>query len=126
MSHATLAKWMADHRISLGCRNKCLLNSFNNMTQRKSFFLDNDNNVTFQDGSPAPNWGQETAYKYATKYANLGCATSIETPSGKDVNEDLCTRRYIIEEELKQGIREEDSLEMKGVILATCLENVFY
>ncbi|MNI79480.1 hypothetical protein D3C73_1359380 [compost metagenome] len=120
MSHATLAKlngldWIADHRISLGCLSDQALARFlqHHDVAQITFCLDNDNDAALQDGSPAPNWGQEAAFKYATKYADLGFATSIETPNGKDVNEDLCERRCKIEEERKHGIREEERLSIQ-------------
>lgn len=106
MSHATLTKlnkldWRVDHRISLGCLSDQALARFlghHDITEI-IFCLDNDANATFQDGSPAPNWGQEAAFKFAIKYADLGYSTSVDTPDGKDVNEDLCYRRYMIEEQ---------------------------
>ncbi|KFN12147.1 DUF3991 and TOPRIM domain-containing protein [Paenibacillus macerans] len=114
MSHATLLKldgqdWKVDHRISLGCLSDQALERFlrHHDIKKIIFCLDNDVNATFQDSSPAPNWGQEAAFKFAAKYACLGYATSVETPVSKDVNEDLCTRRYIIEEERKRSVQED-------------------
>ncbi|QWU13188.1 Toprim-like [Paenibacillus sophorae] len=118
MSHATLTKldgwdWKVDHRISLGCLSDQALERFLRHYDISEiiFCLDNDVNATFQDGSPAPNWGQEAAFKFASKYASLGYATSVETPIAKDVNEDLRARRYIIEEERKRKIEVADMLE---------------
>lgn len=96
MSHATLAKlkgqdWKADHRISLGCLSDLALERFlqHHRINEIIFCLDNDHNATFRDGSPAPNWGQEAAVKFAHKYKGLGYQTSIQTPQRKDFNEDL-------------------------------------
>lgn len=96
MSHATLAKlkgqdWKADHRISLGCLSDLALEQFlqHHRINEIIFCLDNDHNATFRDGSPAPNWGQEAALKFAQKYLALGYQTSICTPHFKDFNEDL-------------------------------------
>lgn len=74
--------------------------------------MDNDAKATFKDGSPAPNWGQEAAYKFALKYSKLGYETSVETPVNKDVNQDLCVRKCIIQEEQNLWIGQEDSLEL--------------
>jgi hypothetical protein len=40
-------------------------------------------------GSPAPNWGQQSAFKCVYKYEELGYQASIQTPHNKDSNEDL-------------------------------------
>nr|WP_228744942.1 toprim domain-containing protein [Paenibacillus sp. S150] len=100
MSHATLTKlnnldWKADHRISLGCLSDNALERFLSQysIQEIIFCLDNDHNATFRDGSPAPNWGQEAALKFARKYDELGYHTSILTPQRKDFNEDLAAIR---------------------------------
>lgn len=119
MSHATLAKlagqdWKTDHRISLGCLSDQALERFlhyhSNITEIV-FCLDNDKDATFQNGSPTPNWGQDTAVKFAAKYTSQGYVTSVETPLGKDINEDLCTRRCILEEDRTWSVVEEDMLE---------------
>lgn len=117
MSHATLAKldgydWKADHRISLGCLSDQALERFLHHHQDITeiiFCLDNDTNATFNDGSPAPNWGQQAAFKFAEKFTDLGYNTSLETPRGKDVNEDLLAIRFI--EEVQKLAIKEDSLE---------------
>ncbi|WP_025845224.1 DUF3991 and TOPRIM domain-containing protein [Paenibacillus ehimensis] len=100
MSHATLAKlagqdWKADHRISLGCLSDQALERFLQHHDITSiiFCLDNDMNATFQDGSPAPNWGQKAAFKFAQKYSKLGYQTAIQTPQYKDFNLDLTALR---------------------------------
>ncbi|WP_197259002.1 DUF3991 and TOPRIM domain-containing protein [Paenibacillus dendritiformis] len=100
MSHATLAKlkghdWKADHRISLGCLSDHALERFlqHFNIYEIVFCLDNDHNATFRDGSPAPNWGQEAAVKFAQEYSVLGYQTSIEKPIRKDFNEDLTAIR---------------------------------
>lgn len=93
MSHATLTKldgrnWKEDHRISFGCLSDKALERFlghHDITEI-IFCLDNDVNATFHDGSPAPNWGQEAAFKFALKYSELGYQTSIQTPQYKDFN----------------------------------------
>lgn len=96
MSRASIAKlrgqdWKAAHYISLGCLSDQALERFLQDNQIKEFVfcLDNDSNATYSNGSPAPNWGQEAALKFAVKYADLGYTIIIETPDGKDVNEDL-------------------------------------
>ncbi|MFB5678095.1 DUF3991 domain-containing protein [Paenibacillus terreus] len=119
MSHATLSKldgrdWNEDHRISLGCLSDLALERFlghHDITEI-IFCLDNDINATFHDGSPAPNWGQEAAFKFANKYAKLGYITSVETPEIKDINQELRALRYLIERERKRGFETEDILEM--------------
>ncbi|WP_209443605.1 DUF3991 and TOPRIM domain-containing protein [Paenibacillus camerounensis] len=119
MSHATLVKlagrdWRDDHRISLGCLSDQALERFLNQypdINEIIFCLDNDQNATFQDGSPAPNWGQQAAFKFAEKYADLGYTTSVESPHGKDINEDLHAQRYIIARK-KYWIEEENNLEL--------------
>lgn len=113
MSHATLTKWnglnwKADHRLSLGCLSDHALERFlqHSPVHEIVFCLDNDTNATFRDGSPAPNWGQEAAFKFVQKYTDLGYLTSIEKPLRKDFNEDLIAIRQakyeaelVIEEE---------------------------
>ncbi|TYA14751.1 DUF3991 domain-containing protein [Paenibacillus faecis] len=114
MSHATLAKlasrdWKADHRISLGCLSDQALERFLYHYDIESiiFCLDNDMDATFYNGSPAPNWGQEAAFKFAHKYSELGYQTSIETPLLKDFNEDLRAIRQA-NYETKMNLKEED------------------
>lgn len=96
MSRATIAKilgqdWKAAHNISLGCLSDQALERFLQYNPMKEivFCLDNDANATYSNGTPAPNWGQEAALKFASKYADLGYETVIETPRDKDLNEDL-------------------------------------
>ncbi|MFS0723677.1 DUF3991 domain-containing protein [Paenibacillus sp. 1P07SE] len=116
MSHASLTKlsnqdWKQDHRISLGCLSDKALERFLTYQNIKQiiFCLDNDHNATFQNGSPAPNWGQEAAFKFVQKYAELGYATSIQTPTQKDFNEDLLSfRQSKHKHQTKQFITEED------------------
>lgn len=114
MSHATLTKlnnldWRADHRISLSCLSDNALQRFlsQHSIQEIIFCLDNDYNATFKDGSPAPNWGQEAAFKFAQKYAEMGYQTSIQTPKHKDFNEDLVACRQA-EREVMLSPTEED------------------
>lgn len=114
MSHATLTKlngldWQADHRISLGCLSDNALERFlsQHTIHEIIFCLDNDYNATYRDGSPAPNWGQEAAFKFAHKYEELGYQSSIQTPHNKDFNEDLVTMRQATIE-AKSPIHEED------------------
>lgn len=96
MSRATIEKlcgrdWKAAHYISLGCLSDQALERFlqYNTIKEIMFCLDNDANATYSNGSPAPNWGQEAASKYVTKYMNLGFSIIKEVPNNKDVNEDL-------------------------------------
>ncbi|MDN8588116.1 DUF3991 and TOPRIM domain-containing protein [Paenibacillus sp. 11B] len=114
ISHATLYKlnaldWRADHRISLGCLSDNALERFlsQHTIQEIIFCFDNDYNATYRDGSPAPNWGQEAAFKFAHKYDELGYQTSIQTPHNKDFNVDLVTMRQPTTE-AKSSIHEED------------------
>lgn len=100
MSHASLAKmngqnWRVDHRISLGCLSDHALERFlqHHSIHEIVLCLDNDHNATFRDGSPAPNWGQEAAFKFSQKYSELGYRTLTEKPLHKDFNEDLDTER---------------------------------
>ncbi|GIP20845.1 DUF3991 and TOPRIM domain-containing protein [Paenibacillus sp. J22TS3] len=113
MSHATLAKlkgldWKNDHRISLGCLSDLALERFlqHHRIHEIIFCLDNDHNATFRDGSPAPNWGQEAALKFAQKYNDQGYQTSIEKPFRKDFNEDLTAilqAKYETEQAIREG-----------------------
>jgi len=96
MSRASITKlnghdWIADHYISLGCLSDQALEHFLlcNVITIIIFCLDNDADATYSDGSPAPNWGQEAAIKFADKYKALGYATLIESPKAKDFNEEL-------------------------------------
>lgn len=96
MSRATIAKirdqnWRSEHYISLGCLSDQALLRFlqNNPIKEIVFCLDNDKNATFSNGSPAPNWGQETAKKLVEKYALLKYQVINEVPIYKDFNEDL-------------------------------------
>lgn len=102
MSHATLSKlagqdWKADHRISVGCLFDQALERFLQYHEITDiiFCLDNDYDTTFHDGSPAPNWGQEAAFKFAQKYSELNYETSIQTPQYKDFNFDLTILRQV-------------------------------
>jgi len=116
MSHATLSTlngldWRNDHRISLGCLSDNALERFLSLhpIHEIIFCLDNDQNATFKDGSPAPNWGQEAALKYAKKYTGLGYDTNISIPKNKDVNEDLLMqKKYIFSENKIYSLLEED------------------
>ncbi|WP_044482065.1 DUF3991 and toprim domain-containing protein [Paenibacillus antibioticophila] len=101
MSRATIAKingqdWEASHYISLGCLSDQALERFleRNPIKEIVLCLDNDANATYSNDSPAPNWGQEAASKYARKYLDLGYSTIKETPNNKDVNEDLYKLRF--------------------------------
>lgn len=101
MSRATIAKlrgqdWKSAHYISLGCLSDQALERFlqYNPIREIVFCLDNDANATYSNGSPAPNWGQEAASKYARKYQDLGYFTIKETPNNNDVNEDLYKLRF--------------------------------
>ncbi|BFH65174.1 DUF3991 domain-containing protein [Paenibacillus azoreducens] len=114
MSHATLSKlsgldWQTDHRISLGCLSDNALERFlsQHSIQEIIFCLDNDHNATFRNGSPAPNWGQEAAIKFAQKYAELGYQISVQTPKRKDFNEDLIAFREAEREAKLPPIKEE-------------------
>lgn len=96
MSRATLSKlnglnWREHHYISLGCLSDQALERFlqHYDVTEMIFCLDNDAHATYQNGSPAPNWGQEAAFSFAQKYSALGYSTVIETPNEKDINEDL-------------------------------------
>ncbi|RUT40363.1 hypothetical protein EJP82_25095 [Paenibacillus anaericanus] len=55
--------------------------------------LVNDAHDSYSNGSPAPNWGQVAALKYAKKYAQLEYTVTIEIPKFKDTNEDLLAFR---------------------------------
>lgn len=114
MSRATIAKlrgqdWKAAHYISLGCLSDQALDRFLQYNQINEivFCLDNDANATYSNGSPAPNWGQEAAINFSEKFAKLNHNTSVETPTKKDVNDDLYTIRVSSEaqkeHELKEG-----------------------
>ncbi|MEK3733532.1 MULTISPECIES: DUF3991 and TOPRIM domain-containing protein [unclassified Paenibacillus] len=111
MSHATLAKlasqdWKTDHRISLGCLSdqalKRFLHYYPNIAEIV-FFLDNDKDATFQNGSPAPNWGQEAALNFVKKYLDLGYTSVIATPVTEDLNGDLLAYHNIIHNKERCG-----------------------
>lgn len=97
ISHATILKhfgmsWKKEHRLALGCLSD---NPLKNYLKRHpeikniTFALDNDYDAKYSNGSPAPNWGQQAAEKYAEKYMAMGYITKIEKPITKDWNEDL-------------------------------------
>lgn len=97
ISHASIYKLLGEsckkeHRIALGCLSdnalECYLKRHPEI-KNITFALDNDDEAKFANGSPAPNWGQEAANKYAEKYAKLGYNTNVEKPIAKDWNDEL-------------------------------------
>jgi hypothetical protein len=97
MSDATFYKindceWRNEHRIALGGLSDKALEKYLTLhpeIKRIKFEFDNDKDARYSDGRPAPNWGQQAAVQLADKYSKKGYSTEIETPSAKDVNEDL-------------------------------------
>lgn len=77
--------------------------------------MDNDANATYSNGSPSPNWGQEAALSFKTKYTAQGYVTINEKSEGKDVNEDLlisiCTSdsKYIYKSPAEIGANTDDT-----------------
>lgn len=118
ISHASIYKslgmgWKKEHRIALGCLSDNALTGYlkrHPEIKNITFALDNDDEAKFSNGSPAPNWGQEAANKYAEKYAKLGYNTTIEKPLAKDWNEDLLNIR-LVQQDLKNR-HEEDRLQL--------------
>jgi hypothetical protein len=100
MSHASLCKlhgfnYAKDHRISLGCLSDRALQWYLGQhpeIKQIIFALDNDTDGKGPDGLPC-NHGQEAAKKFCEKYAKLGYDTAIQTPDGKDFNDDLVQSR---------------------------------
>ena len=89
MSHASLNKsaWTQHNRLSLaGTSDSALIFFLNKHNYIKTlvFCLDND---------PA---GREASVQMARKYADKGYHTRIEPPQGKDFNEDLTFRLYMM------------------------------
>ncbi|MNW41214.1 hypothetical protein D3C74_183460 [compost metagenome] len=72
------------------------------------FCLDNDAHATYSNGSPAPNWGQEAAVKFETKYTDLGYLTIVQTPEKKDVNSTLLIIKCNVEIENEHIISDEE------------------
>ena len=98
MSHATLAKiaggdWQKDWRISIGglSGQKALDRFLEDHPQIKRivFGFVNDMNATYENGQPAPNWGQEKANKLIHEYTERGYTCTKHTPLCKDFNEQL-------------------------------------
>ena len=102
MSHASLSKmhnidYMRDHRISLGCLSDRALSWYlkkHPEIKQIIFAFDNDIDGKAPDGSPH-NHGQETAKKFAAKYAEQGYDTAVQTPAAKDFNDDLMKIRSV-------------------------------
>jgi hypothetical protein len=119
MSHAALSKmhsvdYAQDHRISLGSLSDRALDWY--LTQHPEikqivFALDNDIDGKSPDGSPC-NHGQEAAIRFSEKYANKGYDTAVQTPSGKDFNEDLMEIRR---EQAAAKAEQTEDLELAGV-----------
>lgn len=97
ISHASILKhfgmsWKKEHRIALGCLSDHSLEVYlkrHPEIKNIKFALDNDFDSKFSNGSPAPNWGQQAAEKFAAKYTEQGYTTSIEKPIAKDWNDEL-------------------------------------
>ncbi len=100
ISHATLTKlanvdYTQDSRISLGGLQDGALKQFltdNPQIKEIVFALDNDKDVVNQQGQPT-NHGQNAAKKFKEAYAQLGYKTLVQTPKGKDFNEDLVQKQ---------------------------------
>lgn len=98
MSHATLCKlhgidWREDHRVSEGClSDRALQRYLENHPEIEEivFCYDNDVDGKLPDGSPH-NHGQVRAEEYAVMYQERGYRVFIQTPQGKDFNQDLLT-----------------------------------
>jgi hypothetical protein len=126
MSHASLTKMlnvdsMQDHRISLGSLSDKALEWYLKQhpeIKQIVFALDNDIDGKGSDGTHR-NHGQEAANKFAAKYAELGYDTAIQTPTGKDFNEDLISFRdkkqelaHTVAQKPESEQEDEDDLEM--------------
>lgn len=96
ISHATLTKMngvdhTADSRISTGGLSDGALKQFledNPQITTIVFAFDNDKDVVDKQGKPT-NYGQNYAEKCKRTYAEQGYTTMVQTPKGKDFNEDL-------------------------------------
>ncbi|PYG84888.1 CHC2-type zinc finger protein [Ruminiclostridium sufflavum DSM 19573] len=103
ISHACLEKhfggvWKNKHRIALGGLSDNPLKKYLEMhpqIKKITFALDDDYGAKLPDGSPAPNWGQQAAEKFADKYRQLGYTTEIEKPYAKDWNDELLNIQFI-------------------------------
>lgn len=117
MSHATIYKnigrdWQADHRISLGGFNQAALDYYlrqHTDITKIMFCLDNDYDAKFEDGRPAPNWGQEHAKEFSEHYTALGYQCLIDTPRGKDFNVDLCNMKYYLQQQEQSSENKQES-----------------
>ena len=97
ISHATVYKlndceWKNEHRIALGGLSDHALEKYltlHSEIKKITFAFDNDFDARYNDGRPAPNWGQQAAVQLADKYSEKGYSTGIETPIAKDFNDDL-------------------------------------
>jgi hypothetical protein len=107
MSHASLEKattgnaeaWQQHHRLSLSGTSDNALPLF--LNQHKAvkelvFCLDNDTA------------GREAAVSMARKYADKGYKTRLESPQGKDFNEDLQALKHLIRTEKRTISRRQD------------------
>ena len=104
ISHACITRhyygevWKKEHRIALGGLSDNPLKKYletHPEIKKITFALDNDYEAKLPDGSPAPNWGQQAAEKFAAKYMQLGYTTEIEKPYAKDWNDELLNIQYI-------------------------------
>lgn len=104
MSHATLCKlhgidWREDHRVSEGCLSDKALQRYLGNHPEIVFCYDNDVDGKLPDGSPH-NHGQVRAEEYAVLYQERGYRVLIQTPQGKDFNQDLIMHRTILLEQV--------------------------
>ncbi|MGL5434530.1 MAG: DUF3991 domain-containing protein [Lachnospiraceae bacterium] len=109
MSHATLCKlygidWREDHRVSEGClSDKALQRYLQNHPEIDEivFCYDNDMDGKLPDGSPH-NHGQVRAEEYALLYQERGYRVFIQTPQGKDFNQDLTVYLELVVKSAKE------------------------
>lgn len=106
MSHACLCKlhgidWREDHRVAEGClSDKALYRYLQRHPEITEivFCYDNDMDGKLKDGTPH-NHGQVQAELSAETFADLGYKTMIQTPVGKDFNQDLIAYRGLLVQE---------------------------
>lgn len=106
MSHATLCKlhgidWREDHRVAEGCLSDKALSRYLKLhPEVDEIVFCYDNDVDGKDARGQPhNHGQVQAGLSAEAFEKAGYRVYIQTPQGRDFNEDLMVFREMMERE---------------------------
>ena len=117
MSHATLCKlygmdWQEDHRVAEGClSDKALARYLKLHPEIREIVFCYDNDMDGRDAKGQPhNHGQVQAERSAAVFKKAGYKVYIQTPQGKDFNEDL----MVFWEKMEQ--EEKNLKEIQGMI----------